>query len=274
MNTILKTTLAVALAAMATHAIADIVFYEHEGFSGRSFTENRQIDNFDRAGFNDRAESAIVLGERWQVCEDAGFNGNCIFLLPGRYPSLATMGMGDRISSARIVGTNTRYDVQRYAPVPDPVYDNRRRNNERLFEANVTSARAVVGKSEQRCWVEREQVSEQTRQDRVNVPGALVGALVGGVLGHQIGGGRGQDVATVGGVVAGGVIGANVGRNRYGQNQEAQFKDVQHCSNTPSQDRPEYWDVTYNFRGLQHRIQMSSEPGSTVTVNAQGEPRA
>jgi len=31
--------------------------------------------------------------------------------------------------------------------------------------------------------------------------------------------------------------------------------------------------VTYSFRGEQHRVQMSSPPGATILVNADGEPR-
>jgi outer membrane lipoprotein SlyB len=40
--------------------------------------------------------------------------------------------------------------------------------------------------------------------------GAAGGAVVGGVVGHQIGGGRGQDVATVVGAVGGAVVGNEV----------------------------------------------------------------
>ena len=90
-------------------------------------------------------------------------------------------------------------------------YDYRRRRNERLYEADVTSVRAVLGTPEQRCWVEREQVTQE--RSGANVPGAIAGAIIGGILGHQVGSGRGNDVATVGGVVAGGVVGANVGRD-------------------------------------------------------------
>jgi hypothetical protein len=32
--------------------------------------------------------------------------------------------------------------------------------------------------------------------------------------------------------------------------------------------------VTYDFRGQQHHMQLAKPPGATVTVNAQGEPRA
>ena len=94
---------------------------------------------------------------------------------------------------------------------PRAAYDYRRRDQERLYEANVTSVRAVVGTPEQRCWVEREQVPQT--QSNVNVPGAIAGAVIGGILGHQVGGGTGKDLATAGGAVAGAAIGANVGRD-------------------------------------------------------------
>jgi uncharacterized protein YcfJ len=103
------------------------------------------------------------------------------------------------------------------------------------------------------------------------VPAAIAGALIGGILGHQVGGGRGKDLATVGGVVAGAAIGANIGRD--GQQQADVGQDVQRCEGTPGQARPDYWDVTYLFRGQEHRVQMSSAPGKTVRVNELGEPR-
>jgi outer membrane lipoprotein SlyB len=40
--------------------------------------------------------------------------------------------------------------------------------------------------------------------------GAVGGAVVGGVLGHQVGGGRGQDIATVVGAVGGAVAGNEI----------------------------------------------------------------
>jgi uncharacterized protein YcfJ len=100
----------------------------------------------------------------------------------------------------------------------------------------------------------------------------VVGAVIGGILGHQIGNGRGRDIATVGGAVAGGAIGANVGRT--GGGQQVQTQDVQKCATVPGQARPDLWDVTYNFRGQDHRVQMTHAPGRTVTVNSKGEPRA
>lgn len=247
----------------------EVIFYEREGFEGRSYTTREQIDNLERYGFNDRASSVVVVGEAREVCEDARFGGRCVLLRPGRYPSLAAMGLNDRVSSVRIVSASGREET-RYLQTPTTVYDYRRRDDERLYEASVTSVRAVVATASQRCWVEREQIAAD--RSNANVPAAIAGAVIGGILGHQIGSGRGNDAATIGGAIAGAAVGANVGRD--GGGQLAYTQDVQRCSNVSSQARPDYWDVTYVFRGMEHRVQMASPPGSTVTVNGQGEPRA
>jgi uncharacterized protein YcfJ len=267
MKAILRTALALAAVAIATQAAAQVTFYEREGFDGRAFTTDKQVDNFERYGFNDRASSVMVVGDRWEVCENARFGGRCVVLRPGRYPSLAAMGLNDRISSVRDVSRNARIDDNRYAPAPAATNEYRRRNNERLYEANVTSVRAVVGPPEQRCWVEQEQVPQE--RSKLNVPGAVVGAVIGGILGHQVGGGRGRDAATAGGAVAGAAIGANAGR---GDGAVTVDRDVQRCK-TAASGRPEYWDVTYNYRGVEHRVQMSAPPGKTIAVNRNGEPR-
>jgi uncharacterized protein YcfJ len=251
-------------------ANARVTFYENEGFQGRSFTTEQQVGDFKRSGFNDRASSVVVSGERWEVCDNAGYGGRCVVLRPGNYSSLAVMGLNDRISSVRAVNSTTHLAEIPYGPPPAAAYDYRRRDQERLYEANVTSVRAVLATPEQRCWVEREQVVQS--QSNVNVAGAIAGAVIGGVLGHQVGGGTGKDLATAGGAVAGAAIGANVGRD--GGGQQVQTQNVQRCTTVPSQARPDYWDVTYNFRGQDHRVQMTTAPGPTVTVNAQGEPRS
>lgn len=268
MNSRLRTILAMSCLAMSTVAAAEVAFYEREDFNGQSFSTDRQIGNFERFGFNDRASSVIVSSERWEVCEDRKFRGRCVVLRPGRYPSLAAMGLNDRISSVREVLRDARIEEDRYAPPFAPVYDNRRRNNEQLYEANVTSVRAVLGAPEQRCWVEQEQVSPE--RSSANIPAGIVGAVIGGVLGHQVGGGSGKDIATAGGAVAGGLLGANIGRGEI----SARTRDVQRCANAPVAARPEYWDVSYSFRGQEHRVQMANPPGPTVTVNERGEPRS
>jgi uncharacterized protein YcfJ len=154
------------------------------------------------------------------------------------------------------------------AAAPPAAYDYRRRENEPLYEAPVTSVRAVVGPPQQRCWVERQVVD--TGSSGINVPGAIVGGVVGGILGHQIGSGRGQDVATGIGAVGGAVVGANVGRDAPGT---VYTQDVQRCENISTGAPLDYWDVTYTFRGYEHHVQTTSPPGRSILVNAQGEPR-
>jgi uncharacterized protein YcfJ len=257
MNAILKSAVAATIAAIAIQASAQVTFFQREGFVGRSFVADQPIRNFDQFGFNDRASSAIVNGGRWEVCTDEGFSGKCVILRPGQYGSLADMGMDNAISSVR--------PIERVASA-----DYRRRANERLFRADVTSVRAVVGPPEQRCWVERQDVVRSSPSGGANVPGAIAGAVIGGILGHQIGGGRGQDIATAGGAVGGAALGANIGR---GSSEEVISQDVQKCAYVSDNARPAYWDVTYHFNGYDHRVQMSSPPGPTILVNAQGEPR-
>ncbi|MEO6566882.1 MAG: beta/gamma crystallin-related protein [Casimicrobiaceae bacterium] len=265
MHARIHTLIGISLAAAVTAASAQVTFSAQEGFRGQAFTTERPVTNLERFGFNDAASSAVVTRGRWEVCTDEGFGGECRVLQKGSYDSLRGMGIGKRISSVRPLKGEGKVA---YAPppLPEPTYAYRQRPNERLYQVPVTAAQAVYGAPEQRCWVEREQVQSQ---GNVNVPGAIIGGILGGVLGHQVGGGRGKDVATGVGAVGGAVVGANVGSsggNTYG-------RDVQRCSTTPAAAAPAYWDVSYDFRGQPHRVQLATPPGPTITVNEKGEPR-
>jgi len=156
-----------------------------------------------------------------------------------------------------------------YAPA---AYDGRKLQNEQLYEANVTYVRAVVGPPQQLCWVDRERVDNRGAAG-VNIPGipgAIIGGAIGGILGHQIGGGRGQDFATGIGALGGAAVGANVGPGSDGR---VYTQNVQRCEYVPTSASLDYWDITYNFGGYEHRAQMTTPPGTTIMVNAQGEPR-
>lgn len=277
-KTIVQALFATTALAFAAHASAQVTFYEQEGFQGRSFTSQQRVGNMERAGFSDRASSVVVVGQRWQACDSIRFEGRCTVLRPGQYPSLAAMGLNDRISSIRPLQANERVAEADYAPMPVVAQDYRRRREERLFDANVVSVRAVAGTAAQRCWMEREQVVQQQPQGQVqgdlNLPGAALGAVLGGILGHQIGGGSGKQIATVGGAVGGAALGAQYGRGTTSTAAAPITQDVRRCDGNAAQATPAYWDVTYEFRGQQHRVQMARDPGRTVTVNRNGEPRA
>ncbi len=241
----------------------EITLFGREGFEGRSVSTREPVRNLERLDFGDRASSAIVRGGRFEICDGRGFEGRCMVLRPGQYPSLAAMGMNDAVSSVRPVARQTRFEERRFAPPPPVAYDYRRRGEERLFEAEVVAVRAVYGQPEQRCWVEREQVPG----GNANAGGAIAGAIIGGILGHQVGSGRGNDAATAAGAVAGAAIGSNHGGTTYS-------RDVQRCSRPQVSGPPQYWDVTYRFRGVDRYMQMTRPPGATISVNRDGEPRA
>lgn len=269
MHVLMKIALTLTGMAWGAASFGQATFYEGEGFRGRSLTAQRLVPDLHQSGFNDRASSAIVTGDPWEACEDAGFRGRCVVLRPGQYPSLQAMGLNDRLSSVRAVNRHTQVDDSRYAPYPIVDRDYRRRGGEALYEAPVISVRAIIGMPEQRCWIEHEQVPQEQRDNRV--PAAVLGAVIGGILGHQIGGGSGRDLATVGGAVAGAAVGSNMGRDRDGRPMGS--REVQRCASVPSQAAPDFWDVTYIFRGVEHHVQLARPPGRTVTVNRRGEPR-
>jgi uncharacterized protein YcfJ len=271
MNLKLKSALGVAALLLGAQAMAQVTFYEGEGFRGRAFTTNQRVGNFERFGFNDRARSVVVDSGRWEACEDIRFEGRCVVLRRGSYDSLERMGLQGSISSVRPIERNrpVAQAVVAPEPLPAPTYEYRRRANERVYEAPITSVRAVVGPPNQRCWMEREQV-QAAPQGQSNVGGLLLGGLIGGVLGHQVGGGSGKDLATVAGAVGGAVVGNNIAG---GGSIGPVGRDVQRCQTTQS-TTPEFWDVTYNYRGAEHHVQMSAPPqGNTIFVNANGLPR-
>jgi Beta/Gamma crystallin/Glycine zipper 2TM domain len=272
--------LTLASLAVATSASAQIVVYEHGGFRGHSFSVGDAVGAAGRIELRDPASSMVVESDRWRVCEGANVGGRCSVLTRGRYPSVAAMGLTHRVAWLQVAGEGQwarepdrdrdehddwRHHEGHYAFVAPAqrVPDFSRRGDEPLYEARVTEARAVVGEPGHRCWIEREQVAEAPGG---NAPAAIAGAVIGGIIGHQIGGGVGKDLATAGGAVAGAAIGAQIGA-------DAEVRAVRHCSGPPGPRRPDSWDVSYIWRGVEHRVQMTRPPGPTVTVNALGEPR-
>ena len=266
MRMTLKSLAGVAALGLATHAAAQITLYQNEGFRGPVFAADRPI-----AQLRPDSASTIAPHRPWSSEEPGRYvrtrvsRDDALFCALAITRRFLAMGMNDRISSVRPV--SGKGYVYAPPPAPVPVYEYRQRPNERLYQVPVTYVRAVVGPPEQRCWVERQQVQEN--HGGANVPGAIVGAVIGGVLGHQVGGGRGQDIATAGGAVAGAAVGANVGRG----GTSTSTQDVRRCETVANAGPPDYWDVGYNFRGLDHRVQLSAPPGPTITVNGNGEPR-
>jgi len=79
----------------------------------------------------------------------------------------------------------------------------------------------------EKCYDVQEQVGS-SNGDTANIVGAVAGGALGGVLGHQIGGGTGKTVATVGGAVLGTLAGQKVASSYGGQNTPT-YQTVRKC---------------------------------------------
>lgn len=165
MNWKLKSTLGAGALLLATQAAAQVTFYEREGLQGRSFTTDRPVRNLDRQGFDDLASSAVVEAGRWEVCDDARFEGNCVVLRRGSYESLRAMGLNNRISSVRPV------DTDRVGEASGP---------RRFHEAQILAVRPTGGSAE-RCWTERQPAYQSRNGD---VGEAIAGAIIGRIAGE------------------------------------------------------------------------------------------
>jgi len=98
---------------------------------------------------------------------------------------------------------------------------------------SVSSSVAEYQTTQQRvpyeeCYEEQVPVARQNSGNS-NVAGSIVGGALGGVIGHQIGAGKGNDVATVGGAILGTIVGGNtIGTNQQQYNQP-QYQTRKNC---------------------------------------------
>lgn len=111
MNAVLRTTLiAAGLLAGAAQA-ADMTVFKQPNFAGESITIRDGATDLARPGFQDQISSIVVNSGRWEVCTQPNFQGDCMTLVPGRYPSLDAR-LNHRIESVREVSLyadNARY---------------------------------------------------------------------------------------------------------------------------------------------------------------------
>ncbi len=82
----------------------------------------------------------------------------------------------------------------------------------------------------QECWNEQVPIESSYNQRESNSPiGALLGGVAGGIIGHQIGGGHGKTVATVGGAIIGTLVGHNLSERSRQQRYVSGYKTVRRC---------------------------------------------
>lgn len=133
--------------------------------------------------------------------------------------------------------------------------------------AQVVAVRPVTqsvttSKPRQECRDEQVAVPE-TYKDKHQIGGAVVGGLVGALAGHQIGGGKGKDIATLGGAAAGAFAGHEIQKNHQEKNAtREETRNVCHTvTDKSTTTKTVGYDVTYTLNGQQGHVRMDRNPG-------------
>ncbi|HKZ09803.1 MAG TPA: glycine zipper 2TM domain-containing protein [Rhodanobacteraceae bacterium] len=117
-------------------------------------------------------------------------------------------------------------------------------------------------KPRQVCQDEQVAVPE-TYKDKNQIGGAVVGGLVGALAGHQVGGGKGKTIATVGGAAAGAFAGHEIQKRHQENNQtHTETRNVCHTvTDKSTSTKTVGYDVTYTLNGQAGHIRMDHNPG-------------
>ena len=109
-------------------------------------------------------------------------------------------------------------------------------------------------------------VNEQAPvKDPNRIAGTAIGAVAGGLLGHQIGGGTGRTLATVGGAAAGGYAGNQVQKNM--QEKDTVSRTETRCKTVyESHKKTIGYDVRYRLGKEEGQVRMDHQPGPRIPV--------
>jgi len=97
-----KTLLAASLALIGAAQAAEITIYKQPSFSGGDQTFTRDMTTLQGTGVFDQSKSIVVRSGQWQACSQPNFQGDCLVLGRGQYPTLPGQLAG-RIESLREV---------------------------------------------------------------------------------------------------------------------------------------------------------------------------
>jgi uncharacterized protein YcfJ len=102
-------------------------------------------------------------------------------------------------------------------------------------------------------------------KDPNRIAGTAIGAVAGGLLGHQIGGGSGRDLATIGGAAAGGYAGNQVQKNM--QEKDTVSRTETRCKTVyESHTKTVGYDVRYRLGKEEGQVRMDHQPGPRIPV--------
>lgn len=111
-------------------------------------------------------------------------------------------------------------------------------------------------------------VHKRRPKDDHQVAGTVIGALAGGVIGHQVGGGRGRDLATVAGAVGGGYAGKKIQQDR--QDRDTYVTTERRCRTVKEPVEDVAYDVVYEYLGQTHQVRLDHDPGDRIELPVRG----
>ncbi len=115
--------------------------------------------------------------------------------------------IGKRPTTAAAPATPTKAPAYNATNAPTPSYAGSTQTTDGKVVTSAKSNDPVVNCPD--CGT-IDSIVPVTEKRQGSGAGAVIGGVVGGVLGHQVGSGRGKDVATVAGVVGGAVLGNTI----------------------------------------------------------------
>lgn len=101
---------------------------------------------------------------------------------------------------------------------------------DRSSDEEKTEAKSGSGPVATRTVCTDEKVVSKKEWGAKSVAGTLLGGAAGGVIGHQIGGGRGQDIATAAGAVGGAYAGNQIAKKNF-PDEKVSYKQT--CREVP-----------------------------------------
>jgi uncharacterized protein YcfJ len=139
----------------------------------------------------------------------------------------------------------------------------------RVVAVQPITQSTTTSKPRQVCRDEQVAVPE-TYQDKNQVGGAVIGGVVGALAGHQVGGGKGKTLATLGGAAAGAYAGHEIQKHHQENNQtKTEIRNVCHTVTDKSTSTTTVgYDVTYSLNGQTGHIRLDHKPqvGSGLPV--------
>jgi hypothetical protein len=85
----------------ASRSAGDIVLYAANEYAGASQPLDESQTDLHADALQGKATSTVIASGTWELCQDTFYRGQCVTLGPGKYPSLAELGLTHGVGSVR-----------------------------------------------------------------------------------------------------------------------------------------------------------------------------